>query len=346
MTGIMKKGSPMALVASLKARAARGDRVAIAELQKLKAIGAQYKAAAMEAAASSAAEEVVEGDEDDEDIVGGDSPDKLESADFIARKYDGADGLVQKVKLREHGWKGLNDVAKFARINPPSVMQGSLGGYQIVRSDNVKPIQVAMWGGDDEETLPITVTFMPVEQIQVAGVTPLQSQARPFGVVKFGTRAMVAEAQVDIGKGCQFTVSGAFCTLEVGVDLPDVAVVTSMKLGGMLSFYPVVRTTPVTRTVYVSVAATDFQTFPIPAFAKNVTLVAVENIAGPPPSIGAYQIQVQDSTGTEIYSKFFAAGAAVISSIPLSDDAATIAIKTGFAGSQGVSGRLIFELSF
>jgi hypothetical protein len=346
---VSDKTGPLAFVARLRERAKRGDKLAMAELQKLKAIGTQYKQLAMQTAAANAAEEV-EGDEEGDDEVLGDDEgehfagDKLEAADWISRKHDNADGLVQKVKLREHGWRGLSDVAKFTRINPPSVMQGTLGGYQVVRSDAVSPIQVANWGGEDEETIPITVTFAPVEQILLAVLG--SAGAAPYGVIQWGTRASLAKAVVDIGKGMQLTINASYCTLQVGVDSVDnTGVITnnpvSMKLMGMLSFYPCVRTAPVTRTVYLSFAGGTSAAVDVPAFAKNVIVLPLQS--GAPPVAADYEILFLNSAGNTMYTRTVrdATTGPMVTPYPLSD--AITAIKIAVTGA--FFSHLVFELA-
>jgi hypothetical protein len=345
-----KKTGPMAFVASLKARAAKGDKMAMAELAKLRALGAQYKAMAIDQAAEHAADEIAAEDEEDGDEIAGDEEqaeqfgsDKLDQADFIAQKFKNADGLTQKVALRNHGWKGLADVAKFVRTNPPSVMQGVIGGYQIVRSDDIAPIQVANWGGEDEETLPITVTIAPVEQIPT-GISLSNSRVRPFASVQWGTRAALVKAFIDIGRGAQLTINGSYCTVSVGLDPPPGGAVTSMKLAGMLSFYPCVRTAPVTRTLYIDgILAGAAATFTVPPFAKNLTVLTIPT-AGASPFAGPLSILFFDGASQLVYARNFIAGDdTVFGPLLLSDDVVSVQISNG-AGST-LTGRAVFELA-
>lgn len=334
------KTGPLAFVQKLKERAAKGDKLAIAELRKLRAIGIQQKrlmqAAALDRATDEAAEEIVRGAEQEAEAIEGEERvfqgDKLEQADFIAQKFNNADGLVQKVELRNHGWKGLADVAKFARINPPSVMQGVLGGYQIVNSTDVAPIQTVNWGGEDEETLPVTVTGFPVEQIANAA-TFGNGAASPYMILKWGTRAALAQAEIDIGKGMQLTVNASYVTAQVGVRrVLGVTGTMTMKLGAMLSFYPCVRTAPVTCTQVLD--STVSTTYAIPAFAKNFRFL----VNDPPPA--TVEVAVLASNTNSLYTTTFTAAAPMTAPFPLTTDAVSLFIIP----SANLGGRIIYEL--
>jgi hypothetical protein len=335
----------MAFVASLKARAAKGDKMAMAELQKLRAIGAQYKAMAIDQAAEHAADEIAADSEEEDDEIAGDEEqaeqigaDKLDQADFIAQKFKNADGLVQKVALRNHGWKGLADVAKFVRTNPPSVMQGTLGGYQVVNTNDVNPIQVVNWGGEDEETLPCTITVAPVQQLGVTESFAIRSVA-PYAVIQWGTRAALAKATIDIGRGTQLTVNGSYVTVSVGAEDPTgtgAPTPRTMKIMGMMSFYPCVRTTPITRTQYLTVAPnTSTARIAVPDFAKNVILLPIQ-------PAGDYSIIFCSSNTNGEYTRLVPSTTVMLDPYPLSNDIVSIIVQNG---ATTLFGRLVFELS-
>ncbi len=98
-----------------------------------------------------------------------------------------------------------------------SVLRGLLGS-QINMNPNLQPATVAYWVGNDEsETLPVTVTFgTPQTLNQLQTINRLT--ARPYGIVQFGSRDMLLQAEVDIGRGTQFTVHGSSVTLQVAMD--------------------------------------------------------------------------------------------------------------------------------
>ena len=80
---------------------------------------------------------------------------------------------------------------------------------------------------------------------------------------------------VDVGKGVTFTVTASRATVDVGLELSSGGTVGAMLLGGSLGFYTVSRTTPMSRTIYVSFAgsnvkANNTQSYIIPASAKRL----------------------------------------------------------------------------
>ncbi len=105
----------------------------------------------------------------------------------------------------------------------------------------------------------------------VVPVSPLGSQSiqvvSPFARVVWGTRGFLGTADVDIGTGCQFTVSASQIRVEVGLDNIGIAGGT-MNLSGMLSFRSIMRTSPLTRTLVQAVTTDDI--YPIPPFSKRV----------------------------------------------------------------------------
>lgn len=205
--------------------------------------------------------------------------DDLESAASIQQSMPFADDLTQKAQIRDGKHEKLNEEAPFVRNNPVSVLKGTLGGQQVVSSDFDAPnnSQVALWQGDDAETCPVNVTFAPVQQlVTVAAGSGLAANAlRPYGIVKFGTRAMTVDVEVDILKGCQFTVGASLVALQVALDkVPQGSTGATMKLMGMLSFHAPQRTTDITRTKYVdNLTAATQENIVIPPFAKTVQVL-------------------------------------------------------------------------
>lgn len=213
------------------------------------------------------------GNVDDPQVYG---TDDLDVADAVFGAIpDGPDaGLTKKVSLRDIKWNELVQTAPFMRINPPTALQGTVGGQQKVFVG--QHIQVANWGGKDAECCPITVTLAPVQGlVGQYTLTPL-----PYGIVRWGTRGFLVSAEVDIGTGTQFTVGGSYATIEVALeDVLDPAISSTnpndfANLAGMLSFWPVVRTKPITRTKSFPLGGVNVQkTIDIPPFAKDFLVV-------------------------------------------------------------------------
>lgn len=255
----------------------------------------------------------------------------IDRADRMARGT--GDSLAQKSMLRQDKWSDLNEIADFTRIVPASVLQGTIGGQQQVQGNANQ--QLANWAGDDAETVPITVTFAPVQQI---GTVTTPAGLRPYGIIQFGTRGFSVKAEVDIGTGVQFTVSGSAMTLQAALDTSDAVKPASMLIAGMLSFYPVVRTAPLYRTKYIDdlSVATDIV---VPPFAKNVVIWRET------PAATAITLEFFTSVtgGSAIYSYTLAAGAFQLDPVPLAGDITKIRV-TRTAGA-GALARCIFELS-
>lgn len=282
--------------------------------------------------------------------------DDLELADQIAGATGlPTSGIEHKLSLRDQKWKNLVDVAPFARSNPPTILQGTLGGQQPVAngagfvwptgSSTILPrkAQVAFWGGDDAETHPISVTFAPVQQI---GDTPADAALGlnflPYGIVQFGTRGFLVKAEVDIGTGVQFTVTGSQATLEVALDdPPNIATelgVGAMLLSGMLSFLPVIRTTNITRTLRAdNVNQAAVATFDIPAFARSVFIYPSVYTTG-------FVASVRNSQTGLIYNYNHVAGGSVMfQPLPLSGDAVRLDVVPGAASTRITC---VFNLAF
>lgn len=205
-----------------------------------------------------------------------DDMDELDIADRIMGASPmGHTGLEGKVSLRDQKWQNLHSVAPWSRINPPSALRGTLGGQQQVVAG--QKLIVANWAADDDaEALPVTITMAPVEQVNPSGAHSGQNFS-PYGIVQFGTRGFSVLAEVDIGKGVQFTVGASAVSVQVALPTDNAAPAnqTTMKLAGMLSFYPVTRTVPVTRTIRTSTFDAS-RSYLIPAFSKSFTFWRVE----------------------------------------------------------------------
>lgn len=299
-----------------------------------------------EFAARSQALSVLEGGVMDEDEIFGE--DDLDTAADIMNAMPTADQLAHKTAIRQKKWRDLREVAPFARINPVSVLHGTIGGQQQVFSGG-PALQVCNWGGEDCETTPVTITIAPTQQIHIGNtetIDPVTTVgARPFAIIQFGTRGFLVKAFIDIGLGCQLTVGASMVTVQVGLDpIPGGSPPISMKLAGMLSFFPVVRTKPITRTVYSGaiplVLPPGFNnTFAVPPFAKDVTLTLSPLVPAP----GA-QLEFLDSSGAVIYSELLPVGTSVAGPFPLSGDIVFVRL---FAITNPIlDSRLIFGLEF
>lgn len=281
--------------------------------------------------------------------------DDTDLAQQIKDAYPAADDLVHKSMLRAKKHASINAAAPFTTTNPVSILTGTLGGQLQVFTGPVvggvvtrgSPAQTANWIGEDAETHPLTVTLAPVQQVDTGIVLPFGT--RPFGIIQFGTRGMMVKAEVDIGTGCQFTVSGSSITVQVCLDGGGSAVPgeqASMILAGMVSaFYPIFRTTPITRTVYLDPLPSGSVTVnvSVPPFAKKVSIWRANPTLAP---IGltffdanfniryTYSLPIDSGNGFTGY---------MFNSIPLDSSIVTIAVEN--SGAFDANASLIFELS-
>jgi hypothetical protein len=235
----------------------------------------------------------------------------------------------------------LQAIAPFTRNNPPSVLHGVLGS-QVTVVMSKGPVTAAYWVGDDAETTPVTVTLAPVQKAIDLVNQPSPGLIRAYAKVKFGTRDYSTDVEVDVGSGCQFTISGSMVNVDfaleqiVDINVPDPV----FDLAAMLSFKQIMRTAPTTRTRYLdsttgSGTAKSATFVTVPAAAKNVifwreafTVAAV--------------LFFTDYTGTLVYSYSLPANSVMFDPIPLSSDVQYVGVSPNGTISAG---RFIFGLS-
>jgi hypothetical protein len=287
----------------------------------------------------------------EEEVFGEDDLDRADRA----QRQTPDDSLAQKSLIRQGVWGDLQKIAPFARTNPPSVLQGTVGGQQevtshpggIIVNENGQQVarqnkmQVALWSGADAETLPLTVTFGSVSLLSELSNDTDNGAYRPYGIIKFGTRGFSVEAEVDIHRGTQFTVSGSSISLQVAMEPVPVGSVDPpgfMKLTGMVSFWPVTHRTPVTRTRYVDDLVVDAN-FSVPAFAKNFTVWRNDLGAG-------LFIELLNANLNTMYSYTIPAGGTLFNTIPLSGDILQVKVTNVGPSPTIAFVRAIFELAF
>ncbi len=224
--------------------------------------------------------------------------------------------------------------APHARITPPSVYRGILGGQAtvdpVINAGQV--IRVAYWQ-DDTEVLPVSVMFAPL----VTGTTPPPSAAAPGNVTRafvrleFGSRGAVVTVDVDCGTGGQLTLPASSITLSVGLDSGSGAPFT---LAAAIGFFPIVRTTVLTRTNYLQFVAAPI-TVNRPSFASGVYFDRADNTA-------TNNINFLDGGANVLYLRTIAGATQYFNSpIPLSNDVAGIQATSD----KATTARLIWTLN-
>lgn len=190
-----------------------------------------------------------------------------------ALEQAGGDDLVAAVIHREGDAAKLTAQAPFQRTDaPPSVVGAVLGNVANLTWGESK--QLAQWSGPDADTRPLTVTIGLVELIwnTPAGVA-FGGEFRPYATLLWGSGGFSYTAEVDLGRGAQWTVgaSSAFLTLTLPHSTDEPAGV-SIKVAGSFSYQPCVRTAPLTRTVYIDSTPLSNLVTEVPPFAKKVTV--------------------------------------------------------------------------
>lgn len=342
-------------VDTLRKRAATGDVIAKQELVRISQMAAQAARQMREQqvlGALALAQQVRAQREaqDEAERAALYTPDRLDIADATADLAVGADSLDKKVATRNAEWQQLDAMAPFMRTNPVSALNGTLGNQATLRiGPNVDAsegnAQVALWQGDDAETGPVTVTLAPVVGVQSPNVVSKSITGgnvpiiRPYAIVQFGTRGFAANFEVDIGLGCQFTLTASTVSVQVLLEQTAGALdaETEVQLSGMLSFGPTNRQpAPITRSKWINVGAgSTSSAIPIPAFAKRVYLL--NGIAA-----ATWALAFKASDGSTLYG-LTGTGTMTVPAM-IANGIYTMTVQA--TGGDIVRGALVFELEF
>lgn len=272
-------------------------------------------------------------------------------ASQVRRALPVADELTFKAALRKAQQDARAADSPNVSITPASAdKRGTLGGQDTVYTgddvtDNNNNKQVALWPGDDRETCPVTVTFMPVQQIDrfLSDSGPVYAALRPYGIVRAGTRgAMPQPIKVDIGRGCQFTINASQVSLQVALH-QTTGVQASMQLYGALSFWPCTHQSPVTYTEYLDGITLPSEEVFIPPFAKGLFVMNDETLTK-----STFSVQFINSSGNVCGEYTYPAlgvgnPALPLGFIPIPNDAVAVRL-IDMAGLGALSWRLIFQL--
>jgi hypothetical protein len=247
----------------------------------------------------------------------------------------GGDTLAQEAIFADRHRAALARDAAFVRNVPKSITTAMLGQQVQVNSDGTTK-QVVYWQGATEETLPVTVAISPIStSINAGGLTGL---AQPFAKVTFGTMNGVHTFFVDIGTGIQFTVPASSITVDVGLETQTGIRSSSMLIAGAISFHPTVRTSPLTRTVYVDPIPNGDAIIQVPPFARRV--IFYRN----PATTAITAFNFVDTFSRVVYQTALAASAQFTDPIWLSTDVTSVDIFAA-DGTGSSHLRAIFELA-
>jgi len=340
-------------VAQLRKRAATGDVIAKQELVRISEMAAKAARQVREkqvlgALAIAHQVNMQREAQDDAERAALYTPDRFDIADATADLAVSGDSLDKKVAARRAEWQQLDQMAPFMRTNPVSALNGTLGNQATLTiggpdaTEADARAQVVLWQGDDAETTPITVTLAPVAGVNAApyrnsatvGVPP----AYPYAIVQFGTRGFLANFEVDIGQGCQFTLTASTVSVEVALEQPAAPTANSVEaqLSAMLSFGPTNRQpAPITRTLRRSVTAGVTEAFIVPHYASRIALQL-----GDP--AGTYLLTFLNSIADNISA--ISGTGSMLSAVDLPNGCYAVSVKNTGAGNFVTA--VIFELGF
>jgi hypothetical protein len=244
---------------------------------------------------------------------------------------------MQQHQLQNSGAGG--SATPYARINPPTTIKG-INGNQIICAPGELPKQIVNWPGEDIEAQPCTMTVAPVTPFvnkKAAG----NFSYRPYAIVQWGSKGVLVKAEVDILRGCQFTIGASAVIANVAIESAAADGYTEVEpqsITAMLSWWPIVRTAPLTRTRFAHIGPFPLAStaqFLLPPFAKNVFVTRNDSTKG-------ITITVAGLGGVTIYTFAVAGGTVLYDPLPLPDD--TESVFVGGAGAD-LQVRAIFGLS-
>jgi hypothetical protein len=255
----------------------------------------------------------------------------------MTRAAVGRDELDEKVEAREEDRLVEKGDAPWVRVTPPSAYQGVLGGTQVI-TPNVQPVEIVNWHGADIEAGPITITLANTGNPE-SSAFPVDGYYDAYAVIRFGCRGVMATVIVDIGAGVQLTVGASSIIVQVGVTVAGLTgVLSQQQVSAMLSFYPVVRNTHVTRTCYTgTLVAKAVATFNVPAFAQSILPIVKPQQPGTP-----FYVNCRDLLGNSLQVLYVAG--AISDRIDLAGDVKTVQIINPGPGNIN-NLRVVFALN-
>lgn len=251
------------------------------------------------------------------------------------------DELRAEVALQAGARADMRTAAEPIGAAPASAVGQNLGRTVIANPPGGDEIEVAAWQGQDIEVQPVTCTIGQPGVLTAGTLGAGPSAIRSQAIVRFGTQASLQQAEVDVGRGTQFVVTGS--QVRLGVKLlttPGGGTDPKAQIYGQLAFWEARNTRPVTCTRYIDSLNNGANSgrLIIPAFAKTL----VVNRSSTANSEEVFLLAMFDSTNTQIYNCTIAAGP--MPEMWLPPDAVSFVITNTGADTQQF--RAIFGLSF
>ena len=243
-----------------------------------------------------------------------------------------ADGLEQAVQIDEFKRQEAVKLAPYSRVVPESCRRGLLGGQAEISDPNKLPERVVFWVGLDEEAYPVSVAFAPVPLIPAD--PPSGTIIRPFARVEFGTHNGKFVVDIDVGRGKQITIPGSTVAVSVGLDPTSN---TAYRMAASIGYFTVVRTEPLTRTLYVDDStAGNTTTLVVPNFASSIWFERA-------PITPQVRLDFLDANGDTAYTRIIASNGFQNDPIRIAGDIKSIVVTN--QGIVAMDGRAIFGLS-
>lgn len=255
--------------------------------------------------------------------------DELQDRREAAMVEGGGDDLAREVIMMQQDAERLRRDSPPVLSNPLSAKDGPLGGQAAPNAAGQNGIEVARWAGEDIEATNFVITASPVWEAGVA--QPASITQRTFLQVQWGMRNSVQYIEVDVGKGCEFTLAGSFVTVAVACEA-SAANNNAQPIVAGVAFREGNRTTALTRTkVFANINGA--QTVPIVPFAKKFWVMLSAAAA-----TATVSVQEPDATVLETFTQ--TAAFPPQSPYALPGSAANLVITT----SQASNLTVVFEL--
>lgn len=295
-------------------------------------------------------EEILVDEREDESAVHT-PPDEFED-DFTAllrqkgeaREGVEGDDLKQEIQYRRMMSAEANARAPRVRTSPASLGEAVMGSELVIVGGNA-PVVAAYWNGDADESTTIAVMLSRAARINAGfptGADPNTAKPfayRPFARVLLGTRAGIATFDVDVNRGCHFSVACSSITVLLGIDAPPSgSVAATMLLAADIALGRVRSQIPIARTSYVdSLANAGTQAIVVPAFAQALLPIQRSDLAG------AVNVDFRDANATVLYSRALSAGQVMTENIPVADDVYDVLVTNN--GPNTSNYRLVWGLA-
>ena len=203
---------------------------------------------------------------------------------------------------------------------------------------------LAFWQGQKAEAQAVTVDVGLISQnFPLPTVTPLPTDnARPYGIVEYGSDGNRTSVKFDVGFGVRFTVVGNYVSVMVGMDPPmSGSPAAQLSIGASLGLFAAPSQAPVFLTGYVDDLGVGASTGFIQRPQKAIQLGPIQTDAtGGTTTLEFYHI---GGGAAPLYRLEYPSGTLSASPIPLAGDVGFLKLINNTGGVANY--RLPFQLS-